>query len=59
MANCQCINPCDKQLYQSTFEIALQKLHAEKNRKIGQTMKMINVVTEAQCVLIHDRLMAY
>ena len=59
MANCQCINPCHKQLCQSTFDIALQKLHSEKNSKIGQTMKMINVVTEAQHVLIYDRLMAY
>ncbi len=59
MANCQCINPCHKQLHQSSFEIAIQKLHAEKNSKIRQTTKVVNDVTEEQRVLIHDRLMAY
>ena len=59
MTNCQCMNPCHKQLYQSTIEIALQKVHAQRNSKIGQTMKRINVVTEAQRVLIHNRLMTY
>ena len=59
MANCQCVNPCHKQLYQSTAEIAIERLHAERNSKIGQTRKIINVVTEEQHVLLYNRLMAY
>ncbi len=60
MANCQCINPCHKQLHQSSFEIAIQKLHAEKKLHADrQTTKVVNDVTEEQRVLIHDRLMAY
>lgn len=33
-------------------------MHAEKNSKVEQTTKIINVVTKEH-VLIHDRLMAY
>ena len=59
MNNFECTNPCPKQLYQSTAETAIRKLHAGKNSENVESTEIVNVITEEQHALLHDRLIAY